>query len=115
LSTCGEIGHMCLNNGIGIVVEQPRGPQCGVKIVTLRLELSCEAAIQHNWTDVQSLRECGHQPNLGLVIVLFTELQPVQSERKIETGGPRGKKRSHVKITSTPATSAAETTRRRSA
>ena len=58
---------MCLHDGIGIITKQPRRPQRGVKVVPLKLELSRQAAIQHDRADAQRLGECGdHQPNLRI-------------------------------------------------
>ena len=42
---------MRLDNRIGIVKEQPGRPELGAEVVTLRLELGRQAAIQDNRTD----------------------------------------------------------------
>ena len=47
---------MRLNDRIRIIMEQPRRPQRGVKVVTLGLELGCQAAIQHDRTDAAAPR-----------------------------------------------------------
>ena len=57
---------MRLQDRIRIIMEQPRRPQRGVKVVTLGLQLGGQAAIQHDRARFESLRECSeHQPNLA--------------------------------------------------
>ena len=56
---------MRLNNRVRIIVDEPRRPQRGVKVVPLGLELGCEAPIEHNRADLQRIGKCGsHRPNL---------------------------------------------------
>ena len=67
---------MCLNNGIRLIVEQPRGPQCGVKIVTLGFELGRQAAVEYHKTDVDSVSEGGAHPNLSVEIAYRPPARP---------------------------------------
>ena len=56
---------MRLDNRIGIVKEQPGRPERGPEVVTLRLELGRQSAIQYNRTDLKSVSKRGaHPPNL---------------------------------------------------
>lgn len=56
---------MRLDNRIGIVKEQPGRPELGAEVVTLRLELARQAAIQDNRTDRKCVSKGGaHPPNL---------------------------------------------------
>ena len=56
---------MRLDNRIGIVKEQPGRPELGAEVVTLRLELGRQAAIQDNRTDRKCVCKGGaHPPNL---------------------------------------------------
>src|SRR6187200_182312 len=66
LSTCGEIGQVRLDDRVRILMEQPRRPQGGVKLVTLGLKLGCQTAVQYDRTRLKCIAERGdHQPNLA--------------------------------------------------
>jgi hypothetical protein len=66
---------MRLNDGIRIVTQQPRRPQCRVELVTLSLQLGCYAAVENNRTDLKGIAECpDHQPNLRGGVVLVAKL-----------------------------------------
>ena len=91
---------MRLNDGVRIVTQQPRRPQCRVELVTLILELGRQATVEYDWTALKSVRErADHLANLvslirlrtgssglELSVVLVAKLQPVTGQRKIETG-----------------------------
>ena len=55
---------MCLNNGVRLIAEQPRGPQCGVEMVTLGFELGPKPPSSTHKTDVDSVRKGGARPTL---------------------------------------------------
>ena len=61
-----EIGQMGRNNRVRIVIEQLRGPQLGVEILTLGLQLGRQTAVEYDRTAAKSLGERGdHQPNVA--------------------------------------------------
>ena len=56
---------MHLNDGVRILTQQLRRPQCRVEFVTLSLQLGRQATVEDDWTALESVSESGdHLANL---------------------------------------------------
>ena len=86
LSTGREIGQVRLHDCLRIILKQPRRPEIGVEVVTLRLQLSREAAVEYDRRNRKGSAQCdSHQANLAASVLLIAELDPVACQSKIET------------------------------
>jgi hypothetical protein len=55
LSTGGKEPQMCLDDRVWIVMEQARGPELRSEVMTLRLQLSGQAAIEYDRAERQCI------------------------------------------------------------
>ena len=93
LSAGGEERQMCLDDRVRIVMEQARGPELSSEVMTLRLQLSRQAAIEYDRAELQSTGErSGHRCSLcwadGVpdAVLIIAEIEPVAHQSKIKTG-----------------------------
>src|SRR6476659_6722768 len=92
LSARGEERQMCLDDRVRIVMEQARGPELSSEVMTLRLQLSRQAAIEYDRAELQSTGErSGHRcslcgPRRPNAVLIIAEIEPVAHQSKIKTG-----------------------------